>query len=335
MTPAGEKNVRWDGIEGQERSTGILSGLLSVDRIPHAMVFSGPPGVGKRTAAMRLAQALVCRGGSPRPCFECEPCRRVLRDTFPDVIRIEIPDDKKNIPIDMIREVEEIIAFRPFSGDVRVIIIDPADMMSASAQAAILKTLEEPPTGTHFILVTSRFFALPATIASRCQRVRFNPLPSDVVARIAGEPSAESPVVALSRGSLSRAIALKEGGLISIRDMVVGELARMEYDDPEGIDLLAEKLSKFKVEIFDILDILMNWYRDLIVYHEIEAVGELTDSGLWHEHKGAWSRTATTSLMRCTELIREAQRARLINNADVRIMVSSLLMTLTELKYNR
>jgi DNA polymerase-3 subunit delta' len=250
------------------------------------------------------------------------------------VISIEIPEDKKNIPIDMIREVDGIVAFRPFSGNVRAIIIDPADMMSTSSQAAILKTLEEPPAGTHFILITSRFFALPATIASRCQRVRFNPLPSDVVAEIV-EESPESPVVALSRGSVSRALSLKQGGLISLRGMLVSELARMEYDDPEGIDLLADKLSKFKVEIFDILDILINWYRDLIVYHETETVGELTDSGLWHEHKGAWNETTTTSLMRCTEAIREAQRARLINNADVRIMLSFLLMTLTELKYNR
>ena len=334
MTPAGEQTVRWDGIEGQRRSTGILTGLLSADRIPHAMIFSGPPGVGKRTAAKRFAQALVCRGTLPRPCFECEPCRRVERDTFPDVISIEIPEAKKNIPIDMIRELEEIIAFRPFAGDVRVIIIDPADMMSTAGQAAILKTLEEPPSGTHFILITSRFFALPATIVSRCQRVRFNPLPPDVVARVVGE-SSESPLVALSRGSVSRARSLKQGGLIDLRGMLVQELARMEYDDPEGIDLLAEKLSKLKVEFFDILDILLHWYRDLIVYHETEAVGELTDSGLWHEYKGAWSETTTASLMRCADEIRNAQRARLVNNADVRITLSFLLMRLTELKYNR
>ena len=334
MTPAGEQAVRWDGIEGQDRSTGILSGLISADRIPHALIFSGPPGVGKRTTAKRFAQALVCRSESPRPCFECEPCRRVARDTFPDVISIGIPEEKKNIPIDMIREVEEIVAFRPFSGDVRVIIIDPADMMSASARAAILKTLEEPPSGTHFILITSRFFSLPATIASRCQRVRFNPLPPDIIARLIGE-SAESPVVSLSGGSVSRAHSLKEGGLIVVRDMVVEELARMEYDDPEGIDLLAEKLAKLKVEFFDILDILLHWYRDLIVFHETEAVGELTDNGLWHERKRAWSETTTASLIRCTDEIRNAQRARLINNADIRITLSFLLMTLTELKYNK
>ena len=220
MTPAGEQAVRWDGIEGQGRSTGILSSLFSAGRIPHALIFSGPPGVGKRTTAIRFAQTLMCRGAHPRPCFECEPCRRVSRNTFPDVISIGIPEEKKNIPIDIIREVEEIVAFRPFSGDVRVIIIDPADMMSASARAAILKTLEEPPSGTHFILITSRFFALPATIVSRCQRVRFNPLPPDVVARVVGE-STESPVVALSRGSVSRAQSLKQGGLIAVRGMLV------------------------------------------------------------------------------------------------------------------
>ena len=334
MTPAGEKNLRWDGIEGQGRSTEILTSLFRAERIPHALIFSGPPGVGKRTAARRFAQALVCQGMYPRPCFECEPCRRVARDTFPDVIGVEIPEEKKNIPIDMIREVEGIIAFRPFTGDVRVIIIDPADMMSTASQAAILKTLEEPPSGTHFILITSRFFALPATIASRCQRVRFGPLPVDVVARIVNE-APESAVVALSRGSVSRAQSLKQGGLIAVRSELICELARMEYDDPEGIDLVAEKLSKLKVEFFDILDILLNWYRDLIVYHETEAVGELTDSGLWHEQKGAWSETTTASLMRCAEEIREAQRARLENNADVRITLSFLLMALTELKYNR
>ena len=334
MAPEGEQALRWDGIEGQGRSMGILTSLLSADRIPHALIFSGPPGVGKRTTAIRFAQALVCREALPRPCFECDACRRVERDTFPDVISIEIPEEKKNIPIGLIREVEEIIAFRPFSGDVRVIIIDPADMMSTSSQAAILKTLEEPPSGTHFILITSRFFALPATIASRCQRVRFSPLPSDVVARAVDE-SVESPVVTLSRGSVSRARSLKQGGLIAVREMMIEELARMEYDDPEGIDLLAEKLSKLKVEFFDILDILLDWYRDLIVFHETEAVGELTDSGLWHEHKGAWSETTTASLMRCTDEIRDARRARLVNNADLRITLSFLLMSLTELKYNR
>lgn len=156
---------------------------LRQGRAHHAYLFEGPEGVGKRTVALRYAQAANCTapGASPAdlPCGTCASCVQIARGHHPDVLRIEPDPDRKTpiITVDQIRELIRQTGYHRFGGRRRVIVIDPAEALPPPAANALLKVLEEPPDGTGFILLATHAATLLPTILSRCQRVRFSAVP--------------------------------------------------------------------------------------------------------------------------------------------------------------
>jgi len=155
--------------------------------LPPSLIFAGPSGVGKRMTALALAQLVNCLaplngddGTDADACGECASCRRITRGVHADVVIVK-PGDSGSIKIEAVRDVIERAAYRPFEGRRRVVIIDDAEQVIPGAQDALLKTLEEPPNGTTFVLVTALPELLLPTIRSRCQRLRFGRLsPTDV-----------------------------------------------------------------------------------------------------------------------------------------------------------
>lgn len=153
--------------------------------LPPSLIFSGPEGVGKRRAAIAVAQLFNCANVDTRAndsCGKCPACARIARGMHADVLLIE-PGDTGAIKVEQVREAIQRSAYRPFEGRRRVVIIDDADAAAGEAQNALLKTLEEPPAASTFVLVTSRPDVLLPTVRSRCQRLRFGRLaPGDVAA---------------------------------------------------------------------------------------------------------------------------------------------------------
>src|SRR5215471_6168035 len=167
-------------IKGHRRLTDLLARSIERGALPPASIFAGPSGVGKRATAIAVAQALNCTG-SRAPvsgsdfqdaCGTCSACARIARGAHPDVLIVE-PGDSGNIRIEPIRETVDRTGFKPFEGRRRVVIIDGADAMVPGAQNALLKTLEEPPASSIFILVTARPDSLLPTVRSRCIRLWF------------------------------------------------------------------------------------------------------------------------------------------------------------------
>ena len=326
--------IDFSKIKGQKRAVGILTGILTSERVPHAMIFSGPDGVGKRTTAKLFASALACRDDKIVPCQKCDICRKIEGDTFPDVISVGIPEGRAKILIDQVRELGEILAYRPFSGDVRTIIIDPADEMTRSAAAAILKMLEEPPNGAHFILITSKASKIEPTIVSRCQKVRFSPLSADITSEIIGGGKDVEEASRLSRGSAALARAFLSGDLFAAREKLIGVLSVMNINDPANIESLLGEILKFKVEFFDIIDILRGWYRDLIVYRETKNEENIINHDLLGLFGGAWSDTRSESLISCADALEDiGDDFSLVSGLNQRIALTSLFIRLTELKY--
>lgn len=229
-------------IVGHRRLLSLLSRSIARDQLPPSLIFAGPSGVGKRRAAIGVAQALNClkavgsgqwaAGSSPEPkapslpfdaCGECTACRRIARLTHPDVRVIERQQDRAEIVIGQIREVVDLSTYRPFEGRRRVVIIDNAEDMAAPAQSALLKSLEEPTASSVFILVTSHPDAFLPTILSRCPRLRFGPLDvaeiAEVLTRDHGHPQAEARAAAVvSGGSLGRALEIASGPFANVRE---------------------------------------------------------------------------------------------------------------------
>ncbi len=160
-------------IRGHRRLTDLLARSIERGALPPASIFAGPSGIGKRATALAVAQVLNClQPKNADACGSCKACDRIARGVHPDVLIVE-PGDSGSIKIEQIRDVNDRVGYRPFEGRRRAVIVDEADALVPQAQNALLKTLEEPPPSSVFILVTARPDALLPTVRSRCIRLWF------------------------------------------------------------------------------------------------------------------------------------------------------------------
>ena len=178
-------------IRDQPRAVGLLRRALDGERVAHAYAFVGPSGSGRMTTAQAFAQALLCETG--RACGRCRGCALAAGAEHPD-LHVIVPTPPENKPraartirIDAIRELERQASLRPALGGRRVLILDEAERMTGESPQAFLKFLEEPPAGTVVILVLSGVRAVPATVLSRCQIVRFQPRGTGRTAAVVAE----------------------------------------------------------------------------------------------------------------------------------------------------
>jgi DNA polymerase III subunit delta' len=256
-------------VQAQEIAVATLTRALRSGRVHHAYLFEGPPGVGKELAAFGLAQALVCERREPggiEACGECSACRRAVPregervPVHPDVTVVERglydpaqigrrTPETLDISIDQVRSVVLArAAYPPHEGRARVIIVRRAEELSVSAANALLKTLEEPTRGTHFILLTSQPDVLLPTIRSRTLRVRFGPLPDDVLkallARLGVQGERAAAVASMAGGSMEAALALADPEESSKREALVGgALAALEG---KGLGLVLDAAEEAK-----------------------------------------------------------------------------------------
>ena len=190
----------------------IPDGLMrsvKAGRIAHAFLLSGPHGTGKRTCANYLTQTILC--ASPQaPCGQCPACKKVLAGLHPDVH--VVGEEEKSISVDSIRALRDQLALRPFEADRHIALIPRADRMTAQAQNALLKTLEEPAGGNVFFLLTDQPGAMLPTIVSRCRRLRFSPVSEEACAEILAEKGVEPGrarlAAACAQGAVGRALEI-------------------------------------------------------------------------------------------------------------------------------
>jgi DNA polymerase-3 subunit delta' len=218
-------------VAGHARLTTLLSHAIATGTLPPTLLFAGRAGVGKFLTARAVAATLNCQspvkdvgGLAIDACGACRACDRITREMHVDVIALE-PDERASIKIDVVRDVLARTGFRPFEGRRRVVIIRDADTLEVASQNALLKSLEEPPSSTSFILTTAVPGILLPTVRSRCMQLRFARLTEAEVARVLEEEGVAAPdaraLASLAGGSIGQAMSLGSADVAALRALAL------------------------------------------------------------------------------------------------------------------
>lgn len=241
----------WNQLRGHADQIEMFRRTISRGRLGQAYLFVGPDGIGKKRFALLLAQGLFCQTNPPallEPCGECSACKQIAAHTHPDFFLIERMSGKNELLIEQFIGVKERrgkeglcheLSLRPMSADRKIALVDDADLMNDAAANALLKTLEEPPHGSLVILIAANDEKLLPTIRSRCQTIRFAPLPVSDVAELLIETqlvdsAADSAgIAALCGGSLSTAAQLGDEDFRAKRRELHDALADRNFNSVE------------------------------------------------------------------------------------------------------
>lgn len=265
-------------IRGHEKQISLLRNAMAMNRTPHAYLFCGMKGVGKKTTALVFAKALNCQKGPLDACDACPSCRKIDHRNHPDVIMIE--PEGQFIRIKEVRDLQDQMKFRPFEGGRRIFILSDADQMNGPAAHALLKTIEEPTRANLIVLISSRPYQLPMTILSRCQHLRFNPLNRDTVCRHLQEhlsiaPEAARMLASSSGGSIGRALEMINEDYLAFRDQMMNRLSDGQMKSPLQALSLVSDFGQDRKGILERLEIMRTVFRDALVYKETADSGAL------------------------------------------------------------
>ena len=264
--------LKFDDILGHEQIKEHLRNAIETSKVSHAYILTGEAGMGRKSLANAFALTLLCEKGGSEPCMECHACKQVMSGSHPDLIYVT-HEKAGSIGVDDIRkQINDTIMVRPYSSYYKVYIVDEAEKMTQQAQNALLKTIEEPPSYAVIILLTTNQEAFLPTILSRCVQLKLKPLKDFVVKSYLMEtmkvPEADADVyAAFARGNLGKAITIAASEnfkelhhemlylLKHVKEMTISEL--LDY---------IQKLKDSGLDIYECLDFMQMWYRDVLLY---------------------------------------------------------------------
>lgn len=324
---------RFEDIVGQEQLRDHLENAVKLGKVSHAYLINGERSSGKEFIAKIFAQALQCenRQGAD-PCGECHSCVQAESGNHPDIIFLT--HEKPNvISVEDIRtQVNNDMAIKPYSGKWKIYIVNEAEKMTVQAQNALLKTLEEPPEYGVILLLVSNVNALLPTILSRCVQLNMKPVRDaqvkDYLMKTMQIPDYKADIcVAFARGNVGKAKLLASSEEFDkVKEEAVSLLRNIQDMEIHEIVTAIKKITEYKLDINDYLDILSIWYRDVLLFKATHDANHL----IFREEIQYIRKVADTSTYEGIEtIIEELEKSKQRLNANVNFDLTMELLLLT------
>lgn len=322
-------------VVGHKDIINYVQNVVREKKVSHAYILNGERGSGKKMLANLFATILLCEKGGAEPCNECHACMQAESGNHPDIIRV-LHEKPNSISVDDIREqVNGDIQIKPYQGPYKIYIIAEADMMTPQAQNAILKTIEEPPEYAVIFLLTENADVLLPTIASRCVMLKLRNIKDTLIKKYLMEtmevPDYKADMcTAFAQGNMGRAILLANSEHFNeIKEEAVQLLKYINEMELSEIVQAIKRITHFKLDISDYLDIIMIWYRDVLLYKATKDM----DKVVFKDQMKFIQERAKRSSYEGIELILESlekAKARLKANVNFDLVMELLLLTIKE-----
>ena len=273
--------AKFTDIVGQEQLKEHLQNAIAMNKVSHAYIINGERNAGKEFIARVFAMALQCEKKEAEPCGECHSCKQALSNNQPDIIYIS--HEKPNtIGVEDIRaQINNDIVIKPYSSPRKIYIVNEGEKMTPQAQNALLKTLEEPPEYAVIVILTTNVEALLPTVLSRCVVLNMKPVSDALVKKYLmeqlGVPDYKANIcVAFARGNIGQAKLLAScEEFEKVKDEAISLVKNINDMEIHEIVKAIKKISEYKFDVNDYLDILMAWYRDVLFFKATKDVNSL------------------------------------------------------------
>lgn len=322
-------------VVGHKDIINYIRNAVREDKVSHAYILNGERGAGKKMLANLFATTLLCEKGGPDPCNECHSCRQAESGNHPDIIKVT-HEKPNSISVDDIREqVNNTIMIKPYQGPYKVYIIPQADMMTTQAQNALLKTIEEPPEYAVIMLLTENADTLLPTINSRCVMLKLRNIKDTLIKKYLMEtmqvPDYKADMcTAFAQGNMGRAIMLANSEHFNeIRDEAVQLLKYINEMELSEIVQAVSRITAYKLEINDYLDIIMIWYRDVLLYKATKDMDKVVFKDQIKYIKERAKRSSYEGIELIIESLEKA-KARLKANVNFDLVMELLFLTIKE-----
>ena len=322
-------------VVGHKDIINYIRNAVSEDKVSHAYILNGERGSGKKMLANLFASTLQCEKGGPDPCNECHSCKQAESGNHPDII--QVTHEKPNtISVEDVRtQVNNDIMIKPYQGPYKIYIISEADLMTPQAQNALLKTIEEPPEYAVIFLLTENAQMLLPTITSRCVMLKLRNIKDTLIKKYLMEtvkvPDYKADMcTAFAQGNMGRAIMLANSEHFNeIREEAVQLLKYIDEMDLNEVVKAIKRISAYKLEINDYLDIIMIWYRDVLIYKATQDVTKVVFKDQLSCIKARARKSSYEGIEKILESLEKA-KSRLKANVNFDLVMELLLLTIKE-----
>lgn len=322
-------------IIGQEQIKEHLQNAIETDKVSHAYIISGERSSGKEFVAKIFAMTLQCERGGTEPCGECHSCKQAMSRNQPDIIFVT-HEKPNSVGVEDIRnQINNDIGIKPYSSPRKIYIMNEGEKMTVQAQNALLKTLEEPPEYAVILILTTNVDAFLPTILSRCVVLNMKPVPDEKVKQyLMSElhvPDYKANIcVAFARGNIGKAKLLASSEEFEkVKEEAITLVKYINDMETSEIVKAIKKISEYKLDVNDYLDILSVWYRDVLLYKATKDVNSLIFRDELMQITKVADRSTYEGIETIVNALEQAKR-RLQANVNFDLTMELLLLTIQE-----